>query len=281
MAFLQRSTNALVNGGRVNTEYVSGQMGKGANPLGYTFLCSSTDGGEQTGEGRCPPEGTPAVTAGRQVRAQVASLIGHIFRVPLTFILAYSAIALESSDTQQANGVDCRMIRSIHRHAARLREVVDELTPLLEWSLSRLPDQPSSFDLRLVVGEVAFSMGGWAAERGQIIDCTLSSQPVDVVVDEWGAGALLTLVLCYLSKQLSGGERLRIQVDRQDELGMVVIEADGGPLRMEDHEGIDMDALRSLAAAIGGRLDVATGDEVRLLIAFPLAHRVSSSDEER
>gem|GEM_PF-5667456 len=235
-----------------------------------SVLHTSPSAGERIPRGEGNEVATEEIHAaidGRQARQQVASLIGHHLRVPLTFILGYASVA-----TQQIDRSTSQMIHSIVRHAMQLRKVLDDLTPLLEWCLARLPASSYPVDLRHLVAEVVSSLAVRAAERDQVFDFTSGSRPVLVAVDEWGVGTLLTLLLGHLIRRLPEGARLRLHVDRGESGGVVTIEGSEGIRQNEEFEGVSLDTVQAMAEALGGGLDVGPmkSDGVRFVLTFPL-----------
>ena len=212
------------------------------------------------------------------VRDQVASLFGHSLRTPLTFILGYADLL-----AQQVDGPHRRMAHSILGHAMQMREVLEDLTSLLEWGLNRLPDRPRLVDLHRVAAEVVSSLAMRAAEKEQAFDVALSPSPVYVFSDEWGIGVLLALLTGHLIKRAPRGTRLRLRVEREEGRGVVALEGEGGASREGTHDGIGLDCMRTMAEALGGCLDVRTtaGDTLCFRLTFPLACEAAPSAEER
>ena len=238
---------------------------EGASAL---HVSSPTDDGIEGG-GRAagwPTGEVPAVGASRRARERITSLLEHRLRAPLTFVLGYADVL-----DGQIDGPHRQMAQSILRYATRLREVIEDLTPLLEWVVARSPDAAQPVDLVRVALEVVSSLVIRAVEKGQTFVFVPPPEPVFVTADRWGIGASLALLVGRLVKWTPPGARLCIRVEGDGEEGVITISGEGETPESVEREDVDLGMVRAMVEAMGGYVDVAVtpNDGISLRLAFP------------
>ncbi len=207
--------------------------------------------------------------ASDRFRRQAIAIFNHNLRAPLTYVLGYTSLLAQRAEEGRE-----RLIQSALRHTLSLREVLDDLAPVIEWTSLCLQADGRPADLCRVVSAVVSRAVLEAVEKGQRIDVSVPPGSLPVAVDAWGAGTVLTLLLVNALKHTAAGETLSVALEREGDWAVVRISAreESSPAVPSQPSGIGLATIQVLAEALGGQLDIhCAGDEgVQFHLFLPL-----------
>ena len=201
-------------------------------------------------------------------RDLVTALISHKLRMPLTYIVNYADAMLERARDAQER----EWLENILRHSLQMREVIDDLTLLGEWSVGQLPGYRQQVDLAYMLRVTVAQLSSLAVRNDQIVTVTIPPEPLQLSTDRWLLGVLLTALVASALKHAPSGGRVNVTAQRNDAGINVSVTRSDGILPAASRMGVNLDIVSNLARALNGSLHIVekADDDVVLRLLLPL-----------
>lgn len=200
-----------------------------------------------------------ALISQRRLRDLLTSLIFHELRVPLTYIMSCAGILTQDGDDPQAD-----LAQVIQRHATRMRDALDDLTLLGEWSISQFPGYLQTVNLNQALETSVAQSTSLAVGRQQTLNIAAPIQPIQITTDGWLLGVLINAVIATAIRYAPVEEMILVDADWKGEQALIRVRSnsDVPPHRMDSLNGsVSMTVARKLVKAMGGDLEIMTNGQ--------------------
>jgi len=245
--------------------------GSGKNGAGRPFL-------------RLRPRGSDA-----RLQEQLLSTLSHEIRTPLTIMQTAGNILLEETPGS-LNERQKRFLESIRINIQRLISFSETVLTAIKLDRNLAPDRSKAVDLRIIIRQVADTLGPLLSQRSQELRCVFPALPSRPMADEsWIRQALVNLVH-NASKHTPQGGLVMISLT-QDEHQVVVTVTDNGrglagpgrealfgefyqekpnSLSGLDGFGLGLTIVRSMIEAHGGTVRIGSSPDHGTMVSFTL-----------
>jgi CheY-like chemotaxis protein len=200
-----------------------------------------------------------ALISQRRLRDLLTSLIFHELRVPLTYIMSCAGILNQEGDNPQDD-----LTQVILRHATRMRDALDDLTMLGEWSISQFPGYLQTVNLHQALETSIAQSTSLAVGRQQTLNIAPTNDTVQITTDAWLLGVLINAVLATAIRHTPVEETIRVGVDGQDEQVLIRVQSSSDVAAQEIDSlngSVSLTVARKLVKAMGGDLEVRSNGE--------------------
>lgn len=207
-----------------------------------------------------------------QMRELLVSLVFHELRTPLTHMMGYAEFLAEQS--QQPPHREC--VQTIQRYTRRMREVLDDVTLMAEWSMCWAAGNSQPTDLHQVLEAVITQLASLAMEKRQTLRLAPMSEPLWLTTDAWLLGMVFNTLISSAIKRAPVQGEICVSAKQERETAIVTVRGDSNGAYdgkgETDGPGIGLTIACKLAEALGGRLQVESGkgDSTTFRLAFPV-----------
>jgi DNA-binding response OmpR family regulator len=200
-----------------------------------------------------------ALISQRRLRDLLTSLIFHELRVPLTYIMSCAGILSQEGDNPQDD-----LPQVILRHATRMRDALDDLTMLGEWSISQFPGYLQTVNMHQALETSIAQSTSLAVGRQQTLNIVPASEPVQITTDAWLLGVLVNAVLATAIRNTPVEESIQVDIEQEDERVLVRVQSNSDVAIDElgsVNGSVSLTVARKLVKAMGGDLKVTPNGE--------------------
>ena len=200
-----------------------------------------------------------ALISQRRLRDFLTSLIFHELRVPLTYIMSCAGILNQDGDDPQAD-----LAQVILRHATRMRDALDDLTLLGEWSITQFPGYLQTINLHQALETSVAQSTSLAVGRQQTLDIAPPTEPIEITTDGWLMGVLINAVLATAIRHAPVEERIEVNIEWKDNQALIRVRSNSEvpAHKMDSLNGsVSMTVARKLVEAMGGDLEIMTNGQ--------------------
>lgn len=234
----------------------------------------------------------------RAMRAkdQFFAQMSHELRTPLNSVIGFSGVLLQGM-AGELNEEQTRQVEMISKAGNRLLSLVNDILDLSKASTESIDLQPTSFDIRDLIEELAADVAPLVEEKSLDLECSTREGTPELNTDR---EILYRILLNLLSNAVkfteAGSISLRARPD-DGSLSISVVDAGPGiPLEEQDMifkpfvqgkhgdpnrivgSGLGLAISRELATQIGGRLVLARSDDSGSEFTLRIPIRIPSSD---
>jgi len=153
--------------------------------------------------------------------------VSHELRTPLTSIRSFSEILLDSPDLDA--GERNRFLTIVVRESERLTRLINDILDVSKIESGRMEWHLSRCDPKAVIDDALAATSGLFKEKDVVVERDVAQDVPPIVIDR---DRLMQVVINLLSNAAkfvrSGSGRVRVRLDRQDDVLDVAIE-DNGP----------------------------------------------------
>jgi two-component system phosphate regulon sensor histidine kinase PhoR len=232
-----------------------------------------------------------------KVRREFFANLSHELRTPLTAILAFSETLLSGAIDDRENNL--RFIEKLHRHAARMTELIADISDLSAIESGGVNLAPAPVELIDAVSEVSTLMEPAASERGVTIGVSVPSD-LRVLADPTRLGQILHNLVDNGLKFNRPGGKLTITAEERNGSAAISVEDSGSGIasadlpriferlyrtdksrsRKVEGSGLGLAIVKHLVQAHGGEIwaESEVGKGSRFTFTLPLASRSGQAD---
>jgi signal transduction histidine kinase len=213
----------------------------------------------------------PALANEPQTRELLASLVFHELRTPLTHVMGYAEFLAE-----QSQGPHREWVQTIQRCTRRMREVLDDVTLMAEWSLRWAAGHTQPTNLHHVLEVVVAQLTALVMEKRQTLWLAPTSEPIWLTTDAWLLGVLFNALISNVIKCTPERGEICVSAGQEGETAVVTVRGDSDGAYDEtgvsDGSGIGLTVACKLSEALGGRLQIESGerDGATFRLVFPM-----------
>lgn len=209
-----------------------------------------------------------ALAEAKRLRDELISLIFYELRAPLTYILNYASLLAEPGQDSHRE-----LAQPIVRHALRMRETLDDLTPLAEWGIEQALSQPQPVNLQQALEAAVIHLASLATERDQTLQVLPASELIWIIADAWLLGVLLVGLISSAMGRVPAGAQVSVDAVQEDRVAVVAVRGNSKAHEFapaELYSGLTV--ARGLAEALGGELQAASkvGGDVVFRLTLPI-----------
>lgn len=241
--------------------------------------------------------------AGSRAKSEFLANVSHELRTPLTLVLGPLDSLLESPDLSPSARAT---LRRVHRNAARLHGLVDDLLDFAKAEANKLTPVLGTVDLAATLRELTDDLADAAIARGLSLSFEYESQDAAPAIADVDRDMLDRILLNLISNALkftpkngqitlglrAKGDQLEIDVRdtgigiAEDKLALVFQrfeQADAGLARRYGGTGIGLALVHELVKAHGGEVGVESdvGKGSRFWLRLPRAHNAPLESFQR
>jgi signal transduction histidine kinase len=157
-----------------------------------------------------------------------------------------------------------------------MREVLDDVTLMAEWSMRWAAGHSQPTDLYHVLESVVAQLTPQVMEKHQTLRLAPMFEPVWLTTDAWLLGMLFNALISSAIKRVPERGEICVSARQEGETAVVTVRGDSNGAYDEqgatDGPGIGLTVACKLAEALGGRLQVESGkgSGVIFRLAFPV-----------
>ncbi|WP_224243758.1 ATP-binding protein [Hyalangium gracile] len=216
-----------------------------------------------------------------QLKNEFISTVSHELRTPLTSIRGALSL-LEAGVVGPLPETVSDMVHIANKNSERLLRLINDILDLEKVEAGQLDFRLEPLVLSELVTQAVEAHQGYAAQYGVGVELQLKAQGARVMVDGDRFTQVLANLLSNAIKFSPAGGRVRLRLERQEELLWVSVEdqgpgipeafrhrifqkfaqADGSDARKRGGTGLGLAIARSLVERMGGRLDFTTREGV-------------------
>ena len=223
-------------------------------------------------------EANAALAQATRVKSEFLANVSHELRTPLNSIIGFSTVMLRgmAGELSEEQRTQLEMVQRAGKH---LLELVNDLLDISRIEMGALRPEGAEFDVAAAVGRLAESIRPLCAEKGLVLDTRLPEEPVTCRTDKRHIEQILLNLLSNAVKFTQSGG-ITVSIDA-DPVNVAIAVSDTGPGlppgeerrvfdqfvqfpvhgdAKPDGTGLGLAISSKLAKALGGRLEVTSGE---------------------
>jgi CheY-like chemotaxis protein len=218
-----------------------------------------------------PSDEEQAMIEQQRIRELLLSMIFHHLRMPLGYIMGYAGMLADGSEGSQQEWA-----QEILDQTLEMRAALEDLTLLVGWGQAQAPGFLEKVNIGQALEMAAAQLKSQLVLKQQTIHICPTSQQISLTTDAWLMEVLLLALISSAAKSIREQARIQVEVTCDNGQALVTVRGNGGippqGVFKRNPQGFCLKVVRSLAAAMGGELQVVAegSSSTELTLSVPI-----------